>query len=219
MEKKDAYNQTEFGFHNNNIENMINDFKSHLEKIDINEVMKHIHLNESIPIMSRNDSCRVPVNFKNKFGMCNPRMGLKCMVGGAGLSVMSSIIGYILILTLVIFVLACFLGYLFYLKHHNRCENKDCLFSFERDFMLQIKNDICSYVKKIICYLLKKSVSIINHISKFIHVSFDIYNKSVDELLLHIDSCGNDCIGNSGNCCIGNSGNCCIGNSGNCCKM
>ena len=205
MEKKDAFDQTDFGLHNNNnnnnIENMINDFKSHLEKIDINEVMKHIHLNENIPIMSRNDSCRVPVNFNNKFGMCGPRMGLKCMVGGAGLSIMSSIIGYILILTLVIFVLACFLGYLFYLKHHNRCENKECLFSFERDFMLQIKNDICSYVKKIFCYLLKKSVSIIKHVSKFIHVSFDIYNKSVDELLLHIDSCGNEYIGNSGNCC------------------
>ena len=201
MEKKDAFNQTDFGLHNNNIERMINDFKSHLEKIDINEVMKHIHLNENIPIMSRNDSCRVPVNFKNKFGMCGPRMGLKCMVGGAGLSIMSSIIGYILILTLVIFVLACFLGYLFYLKHHNRCENKECLFSFKRDFMLQIKNDICSYVKKIICYLLKKSVSIIKNASKFISVSFDIYNKSVDELLLHIDSCSSDCIGDSGNCC------------------
>ena len=205
MEKKDAFNQTDFGLHNNNnnIERMINDFKSHLEKIDIDEVMKHIHLNESIPIMSKNESCRepIPLHFRNSFGMCEPRMGLKCMVGGAGLGIMSSIIGYILILTLVIFVLACFLGYLFYLKHHNHCENKECLFSFERDFMLQIKNDICSYVKKIICYLLKKSVSIIKHASKFISVSFDIYNKSVDELLLHIDSCSSDCIGNSGNCC------------------
>ena len=203
MEKKDAFNQTDFGLHNNNIERMINDFKSHLEKIDINEVIKNIHLNDSIPIMSKNESCRVPlpVNFRNRFGMCEPRMGLKCMVGGAGLGIMSSIIGYILILTLVIFVLAGFLGYLLYLKHHNRCENKECLFSFKRDFMLQIKNDICSYVKKIICYLLKKSLSIIKDILKFISVSFDIYNKSVDELLLHIDSCGNNCIGNSGNCC------------------
>ena len=57
---------------------MINDFKSHLEKIDIDEVMKHIHLNGSIPIMSKNESCRVPipVHFRNRFGMCEPRMGL-----------------------------------------------------------------------------------------------------------------------------------------------
>ena len=98
MEKKDAFNQTDFGLHNNNnIEKMINDFKSHLEKIDIDEVMKHIHLNESIPIMSKNESCRVPIplHFRNRFDMCEPRMGLKCMVGGAGLGIMSSIIGYI----------------------------------------------------------------------------------------------------------------------------
>ena len=55
MEKKDAFNQTDFGSHNNNIknglfqmnpdmENMFNQFKSHLENIDFDEVLKNINL-------------------------------------------------------------------------------------------------------------------------------------------------------------------------------
>ena len=208
MEKKDAFIQTDFGLHNNNnikhglfemnpgMVNMFNQFKSHLEKIDFDEVLKHINLNESLPMMDRNVSC--PISFRNGcFG--DPRTGVKCMVGGAGLGIMSSIIGYIFILTVVILFLACFLGYLFYLKQHNRCENKDCLFSFDSDFILQMKNDFCNYIRQILTYLLKKSVSIVKHVSKFIHISLDIYNKSVTELLLHIDDCSSDC--GSNNCC------------------
>jgi len=208
MEKKDAFIQTDFGLHNNNniknglfemnpgMENMFNQFKSHLEKIDFDEVLKNINLNESLPMMSRNVSC--PISFRNGY-FGDPRTGIKCMVGGAGLGIMSSIIGYIFILTVVILFLACFLGYLFYLKQHNRCENKDCLFSFDSDFIEQIKFDIGKYLKMVLTCLLKKSVSIVKSVSKFIHISLDIYNKSVTELLLHIDDCSSDC--NSVNCC------------------
>ena len=62
-----------------------------------------------------------------------------------------------------------------------------------------MKNDFCNYIRQILTYLLKKSVSIVKHVSKFIHISLDIYNKSVTELLLHIDDCSSDC--GSNNCC------------------
>ena len=44
-------------------------------------------------IMSKNESCRepIPLHFRNSFHICDPRMGLKCMVGGAGLGIMSSL--------------------------------------------------------------------------------------------------------------------------------
>ena len=202
MEKKDAFIQTDNNFKLNpnvglkidgNIDNILKTLKTHLEKIDVSDFMKHMDDIKNIDPIKHKDPFHMMrpmmnINYPNKNHIFHHGAGARCMVGGAGLGILSSIVGYIFMLTLIILVFACLLGYIFYLKHHNKCENKDCVFSLDSDFIEQIKFDIGKYLKMVLTCLLKKSVSIIKHISCIINVSINVYNKSVDELLLHLDS-------------------------------
>ena len=84
--------------------------------------------------------------------------------------------------------IACLLGYIFYLKYHNNCDNENCCFSLKKDFIEQIKTDVFNWIKHAISSILKHSISIIKNAIKVIQVSLDVYEKSVSELILHIEA-------------------------------
>ena len=115
--------------------------------------------------------------------------GVRCMVGGGtGIAMLSSFVCYAFILTLTIVVLVCLLGYIFYLKYHNNCDNENCCFSLKKDFIEQIKTDVFNWIKHTISSILKHSISIIKNAIKVVQVSLDVYEKSVSELILHIEA-------------------------------
>ena len=115
--------------------------------------------------------------------------GMRCMVGGGtGIAMLSSFVCYAFILTLTIVALVCLLGYIFYLKYHNNCDNENCCFSLKRDFIEQIKTDVFNWIKHAISSILKHSISIIKNAIKVVQVSLDVYEKSVSELILHIEA-------------------------------
>lgn len=115
--------------------------------------------------------------------------GMRCMVGGGtGIAMLSSFVCYAFLLTLTIVVLVCLLGYIFYLKYHNNCDNENCCFSLKKDFIEQIKTDVFNWIKHAISSILKHSISIIKNAIKVIQVSLDVYEKSVSELILHIEA-------------------------------
>ena len=177
------------------VDSFLKQVKQNLEKIDMDEIAKHIkHIDPMRHVKVCGGGGVGRIGSVDRFG---PGMG--CMVGGAGLGVISSIVGYVIMLSLVIIALACLLGYVFYLKYHNNCDNKECFFSLERDFIDQIKNDICKYVKKSISCVLKKSVCLLKNVLGVVNVSMEIYNKSINELIMHMD--GGGCCGRDGGCC------------------
>jgi hypothetical protein len=115
--------------------------------------------------------------------------GMRCMVGGGtGIAMLSSFVCYAFILTLTIVALVCLLGYIFYLKYHNNCDNENCCFSLKKDFIEQIKTDVFNWIKHTISSILKYSISIIKNAIKMVQVSLDVYEKSVSELILHIEA-------------------------------
>lgn len=115
--------------------------------------------------------------------------GVRCMVGGGtGIAMLSSFVCYAFILTLTIVALVCLLGYIFYLKYHNNCDNENCCFSLKKDFIEQIKTDVFNWIKHTISSILKHSISIIKNAIKMVQVSLDVYEKSVSELILHIEA-------------------------------
>ena len=112
--------------------------------------------------------------------------GMRCIVGGGtGIAMLSSFVCYAFILTLTIVALVCLLGYIFYLKYHNNCDNENCYFSLKRDFIEQIKTDVFNWIKHAISSILKHSISIIKNAIKVVQVSLDVYEKSVSELISH----------------------------------
>ena len=216
MVKKDAFIQTDNGAcvgagggvgGDFDVDSFLKQVKVNLEKLDMDEIAKHIKHIDSMRDVNMYGVGRIS-DMGDMCGMRDiGRKGIRCMVGGAaGLGMISSIVGYVIMLSLVILALACLLGYVFYLKYHNNCDNKECFFSLERDFIDQIKNDICKYVKKCISCVLKKSVCLVKNVLGVVNVSMDIYNKSVNELIMHID--GGGCCGRDGGYC-GRDGGCC----------
>lgn len=126
---------------------------------------------------------------EGKMGMRCAADGMRCIVGGGtGIAMLSSFVCYAFILTLTIVALVCLLGYIFYLKYHNNCDNENCCFSLKRDFIEQIKTDVFNWIKHTISSILKHSISIIKNAIKVVQVSLDVYEKSVSELILHIEA-------------------------------
>ena len=126
---------------------------------------------------------------EGKMGMRCAADGMRCIVGGGtGIAMLSSYVCYAFILTLTIVALVCLLGYIFYLKYHNNCDNENCCFSLKRDFIEQIKTDVFNWIKHTISSILKHSISIIKNAIKVVQVSLDVYEKSVSELILHIEA-------------------------------
>lgn len=159
--------------------------------IDFKDVCKIVNDDLEKQFCKFNQPCKV------KFGlgtsgdlgeMCGLSSGLGVVGGGTGVALFSSVIGYICFISLLFLCVVCLLGYIFYLKYHNNCENKQCCFNIESNFVEQIKKDTLKGVKDITSTILKHSISIIKSITKTIQVSNDIYEKSVSELLLHIEA-------------------------------
>ena len=115
--------------------------------------------------------------------------GLGCVIGGgAGVAMISSVIGYMCFITLVVLILMCLLGYIFYLKNYNNCDNKNCCFSFEYGFVDQIKTDVFTCFKNMVSCLLKESISVIKNGLNIVNITFDVYEKGASRLISHINS-------------------------------
>lgn len=112
---------------------------------------------------------------------------LQKMMGAIGFTSLPAILSYFIMNSFCIFILACVLGYVVYLKLQNTCDNDNCRFSCEKDISSQLKSDAIGFVRKMVSYFLKKSVECIKQLSNIVKICYDVYNKTVEEILTNID--------------------------------
>ena len=144
--------------------------------------------------MKETDNARIFIggmglNGMNSWGVNGMRGcgNLQKMMGAVGFTSLPAILSYFIMNSFCIFVLACVLGYVVYLKLQNTCDNDNCCFSSEKDISSQLKSDATGFVRKMVSYFLKKSVECIKQLSNIMKICYDVYNKTVEEILTNID--------------------------------